>query len=278
MSERSVEARPGVAPGACGTAGAMFAALYGGLRPHPWWGPESEHDAYQLFLQRSLAMGWLDERASGAEGGSGLWAMNDAGWGRPPGAPGAEPVSWFQVEASAVAGARPLPVQPFLRCAQDVTERIGALRLTAVQVLLPVQGIDAAVRPPWAAVPSMQTPEWFGPCDPGARTAVKVRVDSGRDTAVPAVAAQLARDLGRLEQEVFTGVRQDEAPVEGLPLPPFDDRFWRGPPLHGVTLGGELAEWSCEAIGWTAETVADSAARLGIRTPLLITAVRLTAG
>ncbi len=283
MSEQGATAQPGIAPTARRTAGTMFAALYGELVPHAWHDPESEHDAYQLFHQRSLAMGWLDDRAGAAEGDAsggrtlvapGLWAMNDAGWSHPLAAPASNLISWFQVEASAVAGDRPLPVQPFLRCAQDTTQRIGAVRLTAVQVLLPVQGIDASARPPYAMVPSMQTPDWFGEYDPRARASVKVRIDSGRDPSIPAVAPRLARCLSHLDQNVFAGGAGDDVPPGDFPAPPFDDRFWNGPPRHGMTLSGELAEWSCDAVGWLAETVADSAAHLGIRTPLLLTAAR----
>ncbi|MEW2128971.1 hypothetical protein [Streptomyces sp. NPDC005435] len=98
----------------------MFAALYGELIRYAWHDPASEHDAYQLFYQRSLAMGWLEEG-----GVPGLWGMNDAG---------------------AVAEERPLPVQPFLRCAWDTTARIGTVRLSALQALLPGLGHDAASR------------------------------------------------------------------------------------------------------------------------------------
>ncbi|MET8830479.1 hypothetical protein ABZX40_34335 [Streptomyces sp. NPDC004610] len=261
----------------------MFAALYGTLVPHAWYDPESEHDAYQLFHQRSLAMGWLDDRASVPEVDApgahpavapGLWAMNDAGWNHPLAARASDLMAWFQVEASAVAGDRPLPVQPFLRCAQDTTERIGVVHLAAVQVLLPVQGIDSSARPPYATVPSMQTPDWFGTSDPGARTTVKVRIDSGRDPSATEVASQLAHGLGLLEQNVFAGGLDDSAPPDFFPAPPFDDRFWNGPPLHGASLSGALAEWSCDAVGWLAEVVADSAARLGVHVPLLLTVAR----
>jgi len=171
-------------------------------------------------------MGWLEEQAAG---GPGLWAMNDAGSSPPQAAPGTGRVSWFQVEAGAVAGERPLPVQQFLRCAQDVTARIGTLRLSAVQVLLPVQGID-----------------------PAARTPVDLLIGSGRDPLIPAVARQLALDLRDLEQDVFACGDDDVT-------------------VHGMTLRGELAEWSCDAVGWLAATVADCAARLGVRSPLPLT-------
>lgn len=283
MSEQDATVQPGIAPTARPTAGTMFAALYGNLVPHAWHDPATEHDAYQLFHQRSLAMGWLDDRAGAGEGTAsggrthaapGLWAMNDAGCSHPLAAPEPSLISWFQVEASAPADDRPLPVQPFLRCAQDTTERIGAVRLTAVQVLLPVQGIDASARPPYTMMPSMRTPDWFGECDPQARVSVKVRIDGGLDPSIPAVAPQFVRRVVPPDQNVFAGGIDEVFPPGGFPAPPFDDRFWNGPPLHAMTLSGELAEWSCDAIGWLAATVADSAAHIGIHTPVLFTIVR----
>ncbi|MDV9169136.1 hypothetical protein R6V09_03160 [Streptomyces sp. W16] len=275
--------QPGIAPTTTPTAGTMFAALYGELTPHAWHDPDSEHDAYQLFHRRSLAMGWLEDRAvltSGTTGGKrpvggpGLWAMNDAGWSHPGAAPDAGLVSWFQVEAGAVPSERPLPVQPFLRCAQDTTARIGTVRLSAVQVLLPVQGIGPASRPPYAVVPSMRTTEWFGERDPAAKTPVDVAVNSGRAPTIPAVAHQLANALAELAQDVFTyGAHDVTERADTLP-PLFHDTFWNGPPLHGMTLRGELAEWSCEAVGWLTETIADCAARLGVGSPLLVTVAR----
>ncbi|MGH3947830.1 MAG: hypothetical protein ACRDSE_01710 [Pseudonocardiaceae bacterium] len=278
MPERGETAQPGVVPGGDRTAGTMFAALYGELVPHPWHDPE--HDAYQLFYQRSLAMGWLDDR--GAGGGCedrmlrapGLWGMNDAGWNHPLAAPGAGLISWFQVSASAVAGDRPLPVQPFLRCAENATVRAGALHLSAVQVLLPVQGLDPSSRPAYATVPSMRTRHWFAERDPEARTPVEVSINSGQDPSIPAVAPQLVDHLARLDQDVFVCRSNDVADRDAVLPPPFDDRLWNGPPLHSVLLRGELAEWSCEAVGWLAEVVADSAARLGVRSPLLLTVTR----
>jgi hypothetical protein len=263
----------------------MFAALYGELVPHAWRDPDSELDAYSLFYHRSIAMGWLDDRS--AVGGfedrmlraPGLWGMNDAGWNHPRAAPGAELISWFQVEASSVADDRPLPVQPFLRCAWDATARAGTLDLSAVQVLLPVQGLDPASRPPYAPVPAMRTKEWFAECAPEARTPVEVNINSGRDPSIPAVAKQLTDHLARLDQDVFVCGSHDVAGRDAVLPPPFDDRFWNGPPLHGVVLRGELAEWSCDAVGWLAEVVADSVAQLGVRSPLLFTVTRaLSAG
>ncbi|GAB3937732.1 hypothetical protein GCM10027614_16520 [Micromonospora vulcania] len=181
-------------------------------------------------------------------------------------------ISWFQVEASEVADDRSLPVQAFLRCAWDATARAGTPNLSAVQVLLPVQGLDPASRVPYA--PAVQTQGWFAECSPEARTPVQVTVNSGRDPSIPAVAQQLTDHLAHVDQGVFVYRSHDLAdPDVGMP-PPFDDRLWNGPALHGVVLRGGLSEWSCDAIGWVAEIIADLAVQLGVRSPLLLTVAR----
>ncbi|CAM3424125.1 hypothetical protein KIPE111705_07875 [Kibdelosporangium persicum] len=260
MPERGEPAQPGMVPGVVRTAGTMFAALYGELVPHAWLGAEPVNDAYSLFHRRSQAMGWLDV----------LWGMNDAGWHHRLAGLDSGLVSWFQVEANAVAADRPLPVQPFLRCAVDATARAGTVNLSAVQVLLPVQGLDASSRPAYARVPSLATAQWFAERDAESAVPVQVSANSGQDPSVPAVAEHLMDLLGR--QDVFVC---ESFGVAGEALaPPFDDGFWNGPPAHGVVLRGELAEWSCDAIGWLAEVVADSASQLGVRSPLLVTVTR----
>jgi hypothetical protein len=39
-------------------------------------------------------------------------------------------------------------------------------------------------------------------------------------------------------------------------------------------LRGDLIEWSCDAVGWLAEAIADAAARHDVHTPLLLTVAR----
>jgi hypothetical protein len=270
-------ARPGVAPGGRVGAGTLFAALYGELAAHPWRDPESEHDAYQLFHNRSVAMGWLE--GDGVRGeGSGLWGMNDAGWSHAGAAPGARLIAWFQAGAAAVDDGRPLPVQPFLRCAGEVVTRAGVARLSTVQVLLPVDGIDPEARPPYAPVPATATADWFADADPAARTPVEVTVSGGRDPALPAAAARFAADLRERARPVFTLDAHEIGGGAVTPAPLFDDSFWNGPPVHGVTLRGTLAEWSCDAVGWLGATLADCAALADVRKPLLYTATRVARG
>jgi hypothetical protein len=247
LTGNSGEARPGLAPGGRWPAGTMFAALYGELTPHPWRDPDSGRDAYILFHERSLAMGWLDDvatavrkTAGGVEerefGAAGLWSMNDAGRDHPLAGPAASLVAWFQVGVEPVPGDRPLPVQPFLRCAGDATARIGTLRLRAVQVLLPVQGLDTSSRPEPARMRSLFTVGWFGDCDPQARTPVRVTLDSGQDPSIPSAAPQMREWMSRLDQDVFVCESYSLADHDPLTMePPFDDSFWTGaslPPGH----------------------------------------------
>lgn len=280
MSKRDVIAQPGTWPTEPRTAGPMFAALYGQFSPYDWRDPESDRDPYALFYQRSLAMGWHDDRSAG--GGSeeamvrapGLWAMNDAGWDHPLADPDAALVSWFQVEASAVPDDRPLPVRPFLRCAEDATARVGTLTLTAVHLVIPVQGLDASSRPAYAPSPSMLTVHWFAERDPRASTSVEISLNSGEGPSVAAVARELVDIVGELDQDVFVVRSFDVSGQTDASAVPVADGFWNGPPMQGVVLRGELAEWSCDAIGWTIEVIADSLAQLKLASPLLATVVR----
>ncbi|MEU6484032.1 hypothetical protein [Streptomyces sp. NPDC046887] len=269
-------ARPGQAPGSRPTAGTLFAALYGELVPYDWrtaGAEDSQADAYALFYQRSLAMGWLDE-GSGTGVANGLWSMNDAGWDHPLVPGDRRLLSWFQVEAEAVADDRPLPVQPFLRCVQDTMDRVGVLRLDAVQLLLPVQGIDPARRPRHSPVPAAQTGQWLREGDPGTRTRVAVRINSGRSPMAAEAAAVLADRLTEVCEGAFVPLSAAETVTgpEAAVATPFDDTFWNGPPLHELRLTGTLAEWSPDAVGWLGAVVADLGAGLGVRTPLLLTA------
>ena len=117
-------------------------------------------------------MGWTSES-------NGLWEMNDAGWDHPRADRAAGLVSWFQVDAASPEPAMPLPVQPFLRCATEVTARAGALDLMTAQVLMPVGGLAPHARPRRGGVPSMRTARWFGEASPAARTRVHVTIDVG---------------------------------------------------------------------------------------------------
>ncbi|RSN54358.1 hypothetical protein DMH01_36030 [Amycolatopsis sp. WAC 04182] len=75
MTKGVEESVPGLEQGGRGFAGTLFAAFYGGLTPHPWRAPDTDRDAYLVFYERSVAMGWLRD--------TGLWGMNDAGQEHP---------------------------------------------------------------------------------------------------------------------------------------------------------------------------------------------------
>lgn len=261
----------------------MFGALYGELTPYAWREQDSETDAYSLFHDRSAAMGWLEKTgttgqrtAAGLEtrkqDAPGLWGMNDAGHEHLY--PDAELplVMWFQVGLTPVPAERSMPVQPFLRCAGDAAARIGALKLEAVQVLLPVDGLDASSRPKPTAMPSLLTAGWFVDSDPDARTSARIRLDSGQVPSIAAAAPHMQEWINRLDQEVFVCQSHSVTEHDPLPIqPPFADVFWNGPPLHQTTFHGKLAEWSLDALGWLGGFLADLSVWHCVTTPLLLT-------
>ena len=249
-------AEPGVQDYDSNQPATLFAALYGDLAVHPWRDPTSDRDPYVLFHDRSLAMGWLDdstvvtatsddgqvrERRTGIPG---LWSMNDAGGHHECADPKVPLASWFQVDVGAVPGGRPLPVQPFLRCAADATASIGRLELHAAQILLPVHILDITARPEPARMPSLQSAAWFDDRDPTARTPVEVILDS----AQPLGPRQLQKRIGQLDQCCSRCNRCRRA-----------DRASRHKPTHR-TLRGQVMEGmdptpSASGSGWPSSCV-----------------------
>ncbi|GAB3473769.1 hypothetical protein [Amycolatopsis cihanbeyliensis] len=260
------DARPGLAPGSTGEPpGTLFAALYGEPARRPEAGSEDTEDAYSLFYQRSVAMGWLAE-----VGPAGFWGMNDAGQEHPDAAPA--PFTWFQVGLERVPPGMPLPVQPFLCCAGEVAARLGVARPDTVQLLLPVQSLAASAR---AKAPSslLHTAGWFAGRSP--RTRIRATLDSGRAPTVPAAAPAMHTWMRSLEQEVVTWDSYPSTGHEPLAATvPFHDAFWNGPPGNRVTFEGTVAEWSPDALGWVAALLAEGAARNGVTTPVVLTAGR----
>ncbi|GAA0821566.1 hypothetical protein ACFQVD_41670 [Streptosporangium amethystogenes subsp. fukuiense] len=250
----------------------MFAALHGELVSHPWRDPHvASSDAYSLFVARSSALGWLTEAVENVSGG--LWGMNDAGQGPEP-----SRVAWFQVSLTEpVPDGRPLPVQPFLSCAGDVVARIGAPRLRAVQLLLPVQSLDASTRAR-AVIPLLQDAGWFADGDPRWRTPVRVTLDGGQEPSIRSAAPEMLRWMRGFTQDVFacdSVSLPDDLTDDGTVLEsPVIDELWRGPARHRATFRGVLTEWSLDALGWLAAFLAEAASHNGVGTPLMLTADR----
>jgi hypothetical protein len=255
----------------------MFAALFGELafHPQPDGTGERSQDAYSLFYARSTAMGWLTPASEGATGG--LWGMNDAAAGLAAGPP-PQRVAWFQVVLTGPFPGRLLPVQPFLACASDVVARLGALRLDAVQVLLPEryvpeEGYFASPSGMRVARPFLDTPGWFADCDPQLRVQVRVTLDGGPDLSLSAAAPAIMRWAQEVRQDVFACDSLSLTDDDHLILRPipFEDAA-SGAAHHRVTFRGALAEWSLDALGWLAAILAEGASRHGVSSPLMLTA------
>ncbi|MGW2160370.1 hypothetical protein [Nonomuraea sp. NPDC001699] len=248
----------------------MFAALHGELTPYPWREPTPAPDAYSLFVARSSAMGWLIE-PTGEH--CGLWGMNDAGFDSSAG-PRHSRAAWFQVSLpTPTAIDRPLPVQPFLACAESVAARVGVLQLKAVQVLLPVQSLPSAEgesRRAGAVVRLLQEIGWFGDLPPQERTGVRVTLDGGQNPTIRSVAPDLLGWLRELKHDVFGDFFLTDKPV--MLRPAITDELWRGPARHSVTIDGTLAEWSLDGLGWLAALLAEAGRHHRLDSPLMLSA------
>lgn len=270
-------AQPARAPsGGAGGANTMFLALHGALAWHPGQDPSvAAADAYSLFYARSSAMGWLREAVEGAVGG--VWGMNDAEQDTEPGTPPAR-VAWFQVSTiGPVPATRPLPVQPFLRCAGDVVTRIGTFDLQALQILLPVQGLDGSQRAssPRSALSSLSSDTgWFADAGPRSRARVQVTVDGGQDPTLRSIAHEVLEWMRPIRTDVFVCDSLSVATDDAVVLRPGADGLWVSPGDHQATFGGTLAEWSLDALGWLAAFLVEAAYQHGVRTPLMLSARR----
>jgi hypothetical protein len=255
----------------------LFAALHGELALHPWRDPRvASSDAYSLFVARSSAMGWLAEAAENAPGG--VWGMNDAWQGQGSDSQPSR-IASFQVSLiEPVPAGRPLPVQAFLSCAGDVVARIGTLRLQAVQVLLPVQSLDASAGASSrvnAVMTLVQDAGWFADCDPHLRTEVRVTLAGGQDSAIRSAAPEMLQSMQGFKQDVFSCDSFSLTDDDDMVLKPaVIDELWLGPAHHWATFRGTLAEWSMDALGWLAAFLADASSRHGVSTPLMLRASR----
>ena len=242
----------------------MFVAIFGSIRPHPWIASEtSPEDAYSLFASRAELMGWS------REDGTGLWSMNDATLDLPVSSPRAR-IAWFQVgvDERTVDGAS-FPFHPLLTCAGDVLDRVGDVVVEAAQFLVPLQ---IGGTPPTIS----SVPNWFNMCNPATSVGVRVTVDSGEDPVLPQVAADVAALASTMAREPFRVAPTAIGTTPVQLLPEATDGFWLGEGRHPVTFDAVAPEWSLDSIAWTANILAESCRRTGMKTSILISIDRAT--
>jgi hypothetical protein len=239
----------------------MAAGLHGAFIEHPPVdvGQPREEDAYSLFYGRSAAMGWLTEATTPRVGE--IWGMNEAEI-----APSSETrtsrVAWFQVVRTHPAPDG-VPVQAILACIESVMERLGRLRLDAIQLLLPdgirEEGLMTSPAGARTAKVIVQSENWFTDVHPSKRTVVRVTV-SGDVDGPPEQAAAITDWLDHHDMPAF-----QRGPIlqNHSTLPP-DPLSWAYPEgSHRVTFTGSLAEWSLVSLGWLAALIHDGSRRNG---------------
>lgn len=235
----------------------MFVAIFGDLRSHRWVTPDDlTEDAYSFFVSRAELMGWS------RPDGRGLWGMNDASFDLPASTPQAR-IAWFQVGVDEHTVDRAsFPFHPLLTCGCDVLGRIGELTVRAAQFLVPLQigGTPATIS---------SVPNWFNACDPASRVGIRVTLDSGEDPVLPQVGADVAELASKIARAPFTiAPAADTAHVQLLPE--VTDGFWLGDGRHPVTFDVVAPDWSADSIAWTANLLAESCRRVGVKTSVLI--------
>lgn len=220
-------------------------------------------------------MGWLAAATGYISGG--VWGMNDAGQSSDGELHGPHRV-WFQVSMiTPLPPGRPLPVQPFLSCAGDVVARMGKLRLNAVQILLPIQSLDAsadALAQQNDMMTLVQDAGWFADSNPYLSTNVRVTLDGGQNSSIPLAAPRMFQRMQEIKQDIFVCNSYSLADDDLTLKPSFIDELWHGPSQHRATFHGTLVEWSLDAIGWLAAFLVSTSSKYGVNTPLVFTVSR----
>ena len=160
----------------------------------------------------------------------------------------------------------------------DVVARMGTLHFDAIQILLPIQRIDAladtSLRDDGLYAP-LSSVGWFFDCNPHSVTRVQVALDGGENPAIRSVAPDMYQWLRKIKQNVFVCDSLSLTDDTNMVKPTFIDDLWVGPPQHPVTFYGTLIEWSLDALGWLATFLAGASFKFGVTTPMLLTVSRV---
>lgn len=257
--DHSQHATPAAFPDAQAEVSTLFSAVHcPGLlaQEEPLW------DAYALFYSLSAGRGWLTPGVPGSR--AGLWGMNDAGQ---TGDGKGGTWIWFQtVVALPLPSEQPVPVQAFLGCVNQVLERLGATGFDATIIVLP--------HPPRApASPNLDPIEtlvsaasWFAGIDRSLACRVEITLEGIESAGLGEAGTGVRDSLDSLSEQVFRPQPREEM-LSADPPPVMPPHEWPGT-AERLTIDGILAEWSLEAIGWTAALVSEACRAQQVRAPL----------
>jgi hypothetical protein len=222
-------------------------------------------DAYQLFVARSAALGWLSDAPDPTS--RGLWSMNDAATGTTP---ATDRAGWFQVAVESPTAVA--PVAQLLSCVEAVTVRLLDLDLRGVQLVLPTAGPDRATEQIRVVQRRLaQTAFWIDD-DPHRPMVCDITIGTparGSLAAVFAGAPETSRALshGAVVLRPAT-VLKDVGAAEPSGL---DPHVWGGPVHQAVAMRGELGRWTFDAMAWTIELIVLLCVQAGLTDPMTIT-------
>lgn len=230
----------------------VFVGVYGSLQLHPWFTAETElvEDVYSLFMSRSELMSWSSS-GLGDSGEALLWGMNEAEIDPLSDSP-INRIAWFQVGDSGRFTERPLPLLPLLVCIDAALGRVGRVKLHGLQLFLPLHDRGSAVSNLISGL------NWFGICDPSARTSVRITIDGELGSALSERAPGTLAALQQINSGPFRfdSISVDQSIAVDL-VPPVVDEHSLVVGTPRVTLVASAPEWSFDALGWIVSLVAD---------------------
>ncbi|MFD3458249.1 hypothetical protein ACFWVM_00900 [Nocardia fluminea] len=251
--------------------------MYGTFRHHPWVDVEDpREDTYSLFNKYAEALNWSDSAVHPDRGGArlssptrtaGIWGMNEAGgnWSDDVSRT-ADHVLWVQTSLSQPDEQAEIPIAQLGLCAEKALQRVGALSLAGVQMMMPLG--FAPVRQPhtWGALAIS---------DPTARADVRIEVDGGEDDTCVRQAADIIKELNSSCE--IDGMAFSAPVVQHLSEYLLDEpaemsrRIWIGDSEDRFETRVTVPEFSLDVSSYLTTQIARSCQLAGVSNPVLIT-------
>ena len=225
-----------------------------------WWPSRHESprhlDAYSAFLARSTSFGL--EAGPSISTASASWELQEAELIDRGDTAGR--LSWFQVGMA--PGGSHVPVSELIACGWSVLTEFGSVSLEAVQVQVPMVGeLRADERLKWSS--SLVNSAAGGPGATGAT----IHVEHGAFVPANSVVSNFDVLAGGLP----VGVEEISRPEPAMSVRPETIDRWGWSPDAESWFKAAVAEWTVDAIAWTASAIVQAFYNSGYRGTLGLT-------